>query len=324
VLFEAPTVERLAAMLRRDGVAVGGESAGGDAVARAAPAAGGTDAPQSRYRHLVAMHPTKHGDGTPFFLVAGMFGNVLNLRHLAHLAGSDRPFYGLQARGLFGDMAPHESFEEAARDYLQEVRAVQPHGPYLLGGFSGGGITAYEMAHQLLAAGEEVAALIMLDTPLPAREPLTRADRVRIHWQRLRRQGLSYFGRWLRARADWELARLRKRFGRANEVEAPATFHSQLIEAAFRTALARYTVRPLPVRTWLFRPRLDTSYDLGGGRFANRDRELVLPDNGWTPFVRDLVVIETPGDHDGMVLEPNVRSLATDLQRLMRDALPRR
>jgi thioesterase domain-containing protein len=35
-----------------------------------------------------------------------MFGNVLNLRHLAHLVGSDRPFYGLQARGLFGDANP--------------------------------------------------------------------------------------------------------------------------------------------------------------------------------------------------------------------------
>ena len=83
-----------------------------------------------------------------------MFGNVLNLRHLAHLLGTDRPFYGLQARGLYGDEEPHETFEEAAADYIAEMRTVQPHGPYLLGGFSGGGITAYEMARQLEADGE--------------------------------------------------------------------------------------------------------------------------------------------------------------------------
>ena len=78
-----------------------------------------------------------------------MFGNVLNLRHLAQLVGSDRPFYGVQARGLYGDHQPHETFEEMAADYIAELRTVQPQGPYLLGGFSGGGITAYEMARQL-------------------------------------------------------------------------------------------------------------------------------------------------------------------------------
>ena len=100
------------------------------------------------------MHQGEGGPRTPFFLVAGMFGNVLNLRHLAHLLGTDRPFYGLQARGLYGDEEPHRTFEEAAADYIAELRTVQPHGPYLLGGFSGGGITAYEMARQLEADGE--------------------------------------------------------------------------------------------------------------------------------------------------------------------------
>jgi len=307
VLFEAPTVERLAAMLRADGVAGGGEDAASAAGAVA-------EAPKSRYRHLVAMHPHKHGNGTPFFLVAGMFGNVLNLRHLAQLAGADRPFYGLQARGLFGDMAPHATFEEAAVDYLQEVRAVQPHGPYLLGGFSGGGIAAYEMAQQLLAAGEQVALLVMLDTPLPTKGVVGRGDRLRIQWQRLRRQGPAYVWRWFRNRVAWEWGRLQRRFDGASTAEAPATFHSQAIEAAFRAALPLYRVQPLPVRTVLFRPALDTTYALGNGRFANKDRELVLPDNGWTPFVRDLSVVETPGDHDSMVLEPNVRSLAAVLR----------
>ncbi|MEZ4290362.1 MAG: thioesterase domain-containing protein [Myxococcota bacterium] len=85
----------------------------------------------------------------PFFLVGGMFSSVLNLRHLAALVGTDRPFYGLQARGLYGDEQPHETFEEMAEAYLAEIRVVQPHGPYTIGGFSGGGITAFRIAHRL-------------------------------------------------------------------------------------------------------------------------------------------------------------------------------
>jgi acyl transferase domain-containing protein/thioesterase domain-containing protein len=303
VLFEAPTITLCAEMLRRDGVASG-----------SAPAAA-VEAPKSRYRHLVPMHPGKGASGTAFFLVAGMFGNVLNLRHLAQLVGTDRPFYGLQARGLFGDMEPHANFEETARDYLEEVRAVQPHGPYLLGGFSGGGITAYEMARQLIEAGEEVAILVLLDTPLPTKGVVGRGDRLKIQVQRLRRQGPTYLARWLKNRVQWEIGRLRDRFGEQLEAEEPAAFHSEAIEAAFRSALGLYELRPLPVRTWLFRPALDTQYDLGGGRFADADRELVLPDNGWTPFVEQLTVMETPGDHDGMVLEPNVRSLANVMRQ---------
>jgi thioesterase domain-containing protein/acyl carrier protein len=314
VLFDAPTVEKCAALLKRDRP---------DAAA-AAPAAGceaRTEAPQARFKHLVAM-----GRGapeqTPFFLVAGMFGNVLNLRHLAQLIGAERPFYGLQARGLFGDMAPHATFEEAAVDYLAELRLVQPHGPYLLGGFSGGGITAYEMARQLRAAGEEVAMLVLLDTPLPLQPPLSRGDRLRIQASNLRREGLGYVWRWARNRWRWEVRKVRRRLGLERHVEVATAFHNQTIEAAFRASLQRYTVEPQDVPTWLFRPALDRCHDLGNGRFANRAREIVLADNGWTPYVRRLEIVEVPGDHDSMVLEPNVRSLARYLREAIAAAAP--
>ena len=127
----------------------------------------------------------------PFFLCAGMFGNILNLRHLAVHIGADRPVYGLQARGIYGGQAPHETFEEMARDYLAEVRAVQPHGPYLLGGFSGGGLVAYEMAQQLRADGEETALLVMLDTPYPDVATLSVQDRVIMKLQDLNRGGFA-------------------------------------------------------------------------------------------------------------------------------------
>ena len=64
-----------------------------------------------------------------------------------------------------------------AEDYLNEIRKVQPQGPYFLGGFSGGGITAYEMAYQLKQQGEEVALLVFLDTSvLPCQASLCRTE----------------------------------------------------------------------------------------------------------------------------------------------------
>ena len=61
--------------------------------------------------------------------------------------GRTQPFYGLQARGIDGVLEPHQSIEAMASAYLEEIRAVRPHGPYVLGGYSGGGLVAFEMAH---------------------------------------------------------------------------------------------------------------------------------------------------------------------------------
>ena len=138
VLFEAPTIEGCAELIREE---IGeGESGASDAADGEA-----SETRRTRFKHLVAMDSGggAGGPNPPFFLVAGMFGNVLNLRHLAALVGTDRPFYGLQARGLYGDEAPHETFEEMASAYLEEIKTVQPEGPYFIGGFSGGGITAF-------------------------------------------------------------------------------------------------------------------------------------------------------------------------------------
>src|SRR4029077_8113983 len=100
----------------------------------------------------------------PFFCVHGSGGNVLNFRDLSQAMGRSQPFYGLQSRGIDGVSRPHHSIEEMAAAYVTEVREVQPEGPYLLGGYSGGGVVAFEMAHQLTAAGEAVALLVMFDT----------------------------------------------------------------------------------------------------------------------------------------------------------------
>lgn len=313
VLFEAPTIALCAAMIR-ERIGDTGEEAGQDT-----PAA--PKAVRRRFTHLVAMHDGEGGERTPFFLVAGMFGNVLNLRHLARLLGADRPFYGLQARGLYGDQAPHDNFVDAAADYIAEMRQVQPHGPYLLGGFSGGGITAYEIARQLEAAGEKVALLVMLDTPLPMRPTLGRLDKAIIKWAELRRQGPGYLLQWARNRIAWEL-------GRGQRAQAPKVVSNQLnneaIEAAFRASLPIYQLHRWEGPAVLFRPPLDLHWKVSGGRWVSAGREYVYPDNDWTRYIPALRVLEVPGDHDSMVLEPNVRVMASLLKDCIAQAESRR
>ncbi|WP_218008663.1 type I polyketide synthase [Hydrogenophaga flava] len=310
VLFEAPTIALCAALIRER---IG--DAGGASDAPAGEASAATPA-RRRFVHLVPMHDGEGGEQTPFFLVAGMFGNVLNLRHLARLLGTERPFYGLQARGLYGDQAPHETFEAAAADYIAEMRQVQPRGPYLLGGFSGGGITAYEIARQLEAAGEQVRLLVLLDTPLPVRPQINRVDKSIIKLAELRKKGLGYLWTWARGRLDWELKRLRNRNTapiqpRANQL------NNEAIQAAFLGALPRYRLQVWNGNAVLFRPPLDLRWKVTGGRWVSAEREYVSADNDWTRYLPSLRVLEVPGDHDSMVLEPNVRVLAG----LMRDCI---
>ncbi|GAB1360920.1 hypothetical protein MASR1M32_01560 [Rhodobacter sp.] len=310
VLFEAPTIAACASLIAdRLGPT--------EAVPQGPEEAARPRAPQRRFTHLVPMHRGEGGPKTPFFLVAGMFGNVLNLRHLAQLLGHDRPFYGLQARGLMGDDAPHDDFTAAATDYIAEMRQVQPHGPWLLGGFSGGGLIAWEIARQLEAAGEEVPLVVLLDTPVPLRPALTRRDKALIKLAELRAKGPGYLLEWARARAEWK--RLQ---AQPQATQGEAAFNNAGIEAAFRAALPRYVMPQRDGATVLFRPPLDRRWQVSGGQWVSSAKEYVFADNDLTRFAPALQVIEVPGDHDSMVLEPNVRVLAAGMKQAIEDAAP--
>jgi len=308
VLFEAPTIGKCAELLRAE-------------LGEAGPDGAATPAPRRReqgQRFLVPMNAPEASRKLPLFIVSGMFGNVLNLRHLAAHLGADQPVYAIQARGLIGDEEPHRRFEEMASDYLCEIRALQPEGPYLLAGFSGGGITAYEMAHQLVAQGEEIGLLVVLDS-LPGRPLLpTRFERLAIQLQRLARQGPAYLARWARNRLRWELE---KRNRPAARELTPAEFRSEQIEAAFREALQHYRTPSYAGKLVLFRPQLDAAHPLPTGRVANSQREIIDAHNHWRPFVSGGVDVHVvPGDHDSMVLEPNVRVMAQKLRLCLEDA----
>ena len=114
---------------------------------------------------------SSRGSRRPLFLVAGFQGPDDTLmvlsRILPHLS-PDQPLYGLKPRWIDGGEM-YTSVEEEARGYLTEMRVIQPHGPYLLGGYCVSGLVAFEMARQLLAEGEQVGLLALIDTERPTK-----------------------------------------------------------------------------------------------------------------------------------------------------------
>lgn len=146
-LLEAPTIEKLAQKIWQE------------------------PRPEN-WKPLVAIQIA--GTRPPFFGIHGADGNVLFYRRFSEFLGREQPFYGLQAQGLDGSPVTQASIETTAAYYLEEIRNVQSHGPYLLGGYSFGGLLSYEIARELRAIGEEVALLVLFDTPNPANPPRAR------------------------------------------------------------------------------------------------------------------------------------------------------
>jgi acyl carrier protein len=103
------------------------------------------------------------GSGPPVFCVHGMTGDVMGARSLAMELGRDRPFFGFRAAGLQDGERPGSSVPGIAKSYLEEAAKVAPRGPYIMMGHCGGSMIAYEMAQQLVASGETVSGLILID-----------------------------------------------------------------------------------------------------------------------------------------------------------------
>jgi hypothetical protein len=110
---------------------------------------------------LVALQ--SNGSKLPFFCLPINLGNVFaNLGDLAKILGRDQPFYSLQD-GLHNPSDIHS----IAAQYIDEIRSVQPQGPFQIGGFCSGGVVALEMAQQLYSLGQKVALLAMIEPSIP-------------------------------------------------------------------------------------------------------------------------------------------------------------
>jgi thioesterase domain-containing protein/acyl carrier protein len=143
-LFEAPTIAELAQRLRRP------------------------DEPFS-YRTIVPIQTA--GSQPPFFCVHGGLGAVLFMHRLSHALGTDQPFYGLEPEGMDGGRITRKTIEALATHYIEQMRQIQPTGPYQLGGYCFGGLVAFEMAQQLRKKGINVEPLVLFSADLRYNRP---------------------------------------------------------------------------------------------------------------------------------------------------------
>ena len=105
------------------------------------------------------------GSRPPLFVVHGLHG-VMGIGHaMGRALDRDQPLYALHARGIGGTEPPDRSMEDMLSGYLAEIRAVRPHGPYVIGGVCSGGLIAMELARTLAGQGETLRPVVLLDPP---------------------------------------------------------------------------------------------------------------------------------------------------------------
>jgi thioesterase domain-containing protein len=256
----------------------------------------------SPWTHLVPLQPA--GDKPGLFLIHGLEGSVLPYALLARYLGRERPVYALQA----ADIREDEGFGDLARKYLSEIRAVQPAGPYHLGGYCTGGFVALEVAHQLRAAGLNVGVIAQMD-PLffsgGTRWVLLYLRNV-VRWRRfLKRLHESAVGRAMKRiglyrRPPWEI-----RFRDGTWVLAdPDADTARRIEAHVRMR-ANYDLRPWPGRVHVF---------LSGAMITRKHSPVPM----WKELaLGGLDVSEVPGRHTSMLAEPHVPVLAEKFRQAL-------
>jgi len=268
------------------------------------------------------------GNRSPFFCVHPVFGVVFPYLELAQFLetnlGVGCSFYGLQPLGLDGKQLPLNQIEAMAAYYIAAMQAVQPQGPYFLGGWSFGGLVAFEMAQQLTQAGETVALLAILDTPAPLanqqpsvaqslkfllktalwstlpflldygaivtdRFPLLNALLQRQRWK-------SWYSRW-----QWSAITRLMPDARLRLQDESAIVPLLRIFYANSRAAYRYVPQPYSGSVTLFKATNPSEYGSN-------------PTLGWDQLCDRVRVHSVPGNHLSMLKSPHVQVLAQQLQ----------
>lgn len=261
----------------------------------------------------------------PLFCVGGVTGMVKNLWPLACFLGDDRPFFGLHTPGLDGAEPPRNRVASIATRMLDELRAVQPKGPYLLGGHSFGGYVAHEMAHQLEQQGEAITAVLLLDTTLPERgqAPLVLSpedhvyELVNLFAQVLGGEPSSAALDRLQAMSPAERLQLLQEQLQASKLQLSGARVPQLVAlfGASLEATAHYqpTASSFPVK--LFRAQLRGRY-LVERSHVSTSLEMTRG-LGWERVCSSLEIIDVPGGHLSLLQQPHVRTLAQALKQVL-------
>lgn len=222
----------------------------------------------------------------PVFCVHHAGGNVINQVHLARALGDDVPFFGIQAKGINGVDKPHQTIEEMADCYIEAIKVIQPNGPYIIGGASGGGLIAYEIGQKLLKAGERIGVLFFLDTFHPAIQP--RPKPLSLHFKDIRAEGLINYvrhrvmNRITERRLESELADLL-----SMHKIIPADMREWYLIRNHTFLVDAYEPEPFPEKVIQF------SAERAWWKFSH-----TTPDRGWASLIPNLEIIRIPGDHD--------------------------
>jgi thioesterase domain-containing protein len=253
-----------------------------------------------------------HGSKQPFFCVHGAGGNVFRFVELARQCGHcdpERPFYGLQARGLAGEGDPLQTVEEMAAHYIEAIRVQQPTGPYCLGGYSMGGLVVAEIARLFLERGEKVSFLGMLDAvsspDLQVRvfeqfgivALFARELEIAVAWEDL--EGLE---------ADEQLGRVLETGWKAKKVPAEfgvkdALRYLRVMEATIEATRRSRQPRPYTGKITVFR---------------GEDPIPCGPDMGWAELAQGGIEVHPiAGDHSTIFASPHVEAFAELLGRCL-------
>ena len=287
-LLQNPTVEHLARLLQQEN----------------------TTRPKSP---LVAIQPA--GSQLRFFCIHPVGGNVLCYINLARHLGKEQPFYALESVGLDGIEQPYLQIEDMAAHYLQAILTLQPEGPYLLGGWSMGGIVAFEMAHQLQQQDREVASLIMLDSWAPTGKH--NCDEAQLlSWFVRNLGGQSAYQlnlspdelRQLESEERWIYVVEQVRKANILPSDISLTQIKRLLQVfqANTQAMWNYVPQVYRERIVLLRPNEVFSEDF---------QDSGDPTLGWSQFTTEPVEIHpVSGNHYTMLAEPHVQSIVEQLK----------
>jgi aspartate racemase len=263
------------------------------------------------WRSLVPIQT--NGSKPPLFLVHARGTSVMLYRELAKYLGSEQPVYALQPRGLNGEEKPFKRVEDMARYYIQEIKTIQPEGSYCLGGYSLGGIIAFEMAQQLTQQGEKISLLALLDCQGPnfcTRLPFF--NRILLHLQNMWQQKHHYvinkcisWIRWNLTELQYNLQRIAILLLQIAQLPLPLALRNRLIEDLNSKAAEIYQPKSYQGKITLLR-----AVDWLGGIGYQVDKYL-----GWSSLAGEGVEIyEVPGDHLSMFKATNLPILAEQLK----------
>lgn len=249
-----------------------------------------------------------NGQKSPLFCIHPVGGNVLEYYCLAGHLGRDRPIYGLQAQGVDGKQELLDRIEDMASYFIKEIKTVQPHGPYLLIGYSFGGLLAFEIAQQLHHQGEKVDLLGLLDTRSPGLREVNKSfpEYLEIHLNKIRQlepiEKIKYCFSKISTLFQKKMSYRDRVIANLSRIEM---FSPELLNVLDGNIQAQqdYIPQVYSGQITIFRSESQSLY---------RD---LYPELGWKDLVSGGIEIEDiPGDHYEMMREPNVQVLVGKLK----------